>query len=186
MASITGTGLQFPNNDILSGVIGPNYVARWAKTSMGNNGDFLGLEVTMPPAKSADSRYLIITEANADDSNQSNHGCGLRIWVQTQNGNSYWVNRQGAHEEYQSGGDDKYVLVHNMIVDDGVNNDGNNNSTNTHIGDESPTIIANETRKYRVYGNSNNGNTIWGQGVGRHTGWYGFLLVVELDGSICS
>ena len=61
MATLKGTGLEFPNSDLLSGVIGPNYVARWATTSMGNNSDYLNLEVLMPGAASNNSKYLILS-----------------------------------------------------------------------------------------------------------------------------
>lgn len=186
MATLKGTGLEFPNSDLLNGVIGPNYVARWATTSMGSNNDYLGLQVNMPAAKSANSRYLIIGEANCHTAPNGSTGCGLRFWVQKQNGNSYWVNRQGGHEEYGDGSYDPYYVVHNMIIDDGNNSTGNNNQTNTNTGDDTNSIVSGETRVYRMYGHSHNGNVDWGNGVGRQTGWRGYLCVVELDGSICS
>ena len=186
MATLTGTGLQFPNNDLLTGVIGPNYVARWATTSMGSNNDWLNLEVIMPAAKSANSRYLIIGEANAHTSPNGSTGCGLAFWLELQNGNSYWVNRQGVHEEYGDGSYDPYYVVHNMIIDDGNNSTGNDDSTGTHTGCDTRPVVAGETRKYRMYGRNNNNNVDWGNGVGKQQGWRGYLCVIELDGSICS
>jgi len=186
MATLKGTGLEFPNSDLLTGVIGPNYVARWATTSMGNNSDYLGLEVTMPAAKSANSKYLIIGEANCHTTNSGATGAGLRFWMELQNGSSYWVNRQGAHEEYTSGNGDPYYVLHNTMIDDGDNSTGNNNTTGTHTGSETQPIIAGQTRKYRMYGHANNGNVDWGNGVGKQQGWRGYLCVIELDGSICS
>lgn len=185
MAILKGTGLEFPNSDLLTGVIGPNYVARWATGSMGSNNEFLNLEVQMPGSKSANSKYLIIAEANTDDTNQNSAGQGLRFWLETPNG-SYWVNRQGAHEEYTDQGGDKYCLIHNMIIDDGVAGTTNNNSNGTNCGAETQPIVAGQTRKYRVYGHVNNNNINWAPGVGRTTGWKGYLCVIELDGSICS
>lgn len=186
MATLTGTGLQFPNSDLLTGVIGPNYVARWATSSMGNNNDYLGLEVIMPAAKSANSRYLLIGEANCHTTNNSHTGAGLQFWVEKPNGQSFWVNRQGAHEEYNGGSGDPYYVLHNFIIDDGNSGTGNNNTTGTNTGAGTPAIVAGETRKYRLYGRNNNSNVDWGTGVGRQTGWRGYLCVVELDGSICS
>ena len=186
MATLTSTGLQFPNNDLLTGVIGPNYVARWATTSMGSNNDYLNLEVIMPAAKSANSRYLLIGEANAHTSPNGSTGCGLAFWLELQNGNSYWVNRQGVHEEYGDGSYDPYYVVHNMIIDDGNNSTGNDDTTGTHTGCDTRPIVAGETRKYRMYGRCNNNNVDWGNGVGKQQGWRGYLCVIELDGSICS
>ena len=186
MAILKGTGLEFPNSDLLTGVIGPNYVARWATATQTYNHDHLDLEVIMPGAKSNNSKYLIIAEASCHTSNNQSTGAGIRFWLELQNGNSYWVNIQGAHEEYNDGSRDPYYVVHNMIIDDGDNSGGNNNTNGTHTGCDTRPVVAGETRKYRMYGRNNNNNVDWGNGVGRQTGWRGYLCVIELDGSICS
>ena len=188
MATLKGTGLEFPNSDLLSGVIGPNYVARWAVQSMGSNNDYLGLEVTMPGAKSANSKYLVIGEANGHYAGQTHCGCSLRFWLETPTHGSNWMNIMGSHEEYNesSNNGDPYYLIHNMVIDDGNSSNGNNNSTNTNTGASTTPVIAGETRKYRLYGHSHNSNIDWGNGVGRQQGWRGYLCVIELDGSICS
>ena len=178
MASITGTNLLFPDGKTLEGHPGVEYVARmtYATTQLTVTGSnqYLNIEITMPPAKSSSSRYLLVAESKTDDTNSSTAGCGLSFWVETSGGggpsNTYWVQRQGAHQTYFSYGADTYYVQNNWFIDTG--------STST-------AILAGQTRKYRLYGDANNGN-IWFHttNVGATLGWNGAMYVVELDGSL--
>ncbi len=177
MASISGTGLTFPDNSVLSGIIGTNYIARWAVSSQtsgsGSNDIYCNLEVAMPAPRSNNSRYLLMTEVHCDDTNSDTAGVGLSFWV-ANNTSSYWVDQQGHHSEYFSGGADHYFTQQNVHIDDGTTAD-------------SPNILTNSGRTYRVYGDANNSN-IWfcTTHVGGRIGWTGYLLVVELDGGLFS
>lgn len=175
MATLSGTGLQFPDSSILSGVIGTNYIARWSTETQtsgsGSNDIYCNLEVVMPAPRSNNSKYLVMSEIHTDDTNSATAGCGLNIWVEN-NVSSYWVDQQGNHCDYFSGGGDTYFCMQTIIIDDGTTAD-------------SPAISTGSTRKYRMYGDANSGN-IWfcTQHVGGRIGHTGWLLVVELDGGL--
>lgn len=174
--TLTGTGLQFPDSNILSGVIGTNYIARWANadqiTSSNANDTNLNLEVVMPPVTNVNNKYLLMSEVHCNDNNSNSAGVGLSFWVEQSNGNgnTQWVTQQGYHCQYLSGGYDTYFTQQHWIIDD---------PGNTH---NSPAARVGDQRKYRVYGDANNNNIRFcTTDVGARVGWAGYLLVVEID-----
>ena len=184
MATISGTGLSFPGIlGELGGVIGPNYIARWARDDgpvassqqLSNN---LGLEVIMPPVTNVNNKYLIIAEVHTDDTNSNTCGVGLDTWVgATPPGggteDTQWIDRQGRHNTYISGGYNTYFIQHHWIIDD---------PGQTY---NSPSAVVGQTRKYRVYGNAHNNNiNFMNNNVSNHIGWNGYLCVIELDQSL--
>ena len=174
-STLTSTGLTFPDGSALTGaehIVSCRYgYYNSTQGDPGNNGTWIGdLEVTMPPTKSSNSRYMIFGESNTDDNNQSTCGGGVCSWVySSHNNNSYWVHRPGAHSHYYAVGNDKYFLLHNTILDDGQITGG---------------ITAGETRKYRLYAQSHNGNLTFQANVGGQQGVRAKLIVIELDGSL--
>tara|TARA_B100001250_G_scaffold279858_1_gene242204 strand:+ start:786 stop:1319 length:534 start_codon:yes stop_codon:yes gene_type:complete len=175
MATLQSTGISFPDGSALTGaehVVSCRY-AYYNSTQgdPGNSGTWIGnLEVTMPATKSNNSRYLIFGESNTDDNNQSTCGAAVCTWVwSSQNNNSYWVHRPGAHSHYYNDGNDKYFVLHDMMIDDGNITGG---------------ITAGETRKYRLYSQSHNGNMTFQANVGGQEGVRAKLIVLELDGSL--
>ena len=176
---MTASGLQFPDNSILSGIIGTNYVARWATatqaTSSNTNDTYCNLEVVMPPVTNTANKYLVMSEVHCDDTNNTTAGCGLSVWVEQSNGNgnSQWVAQQGQHCEYESAGQDHYFTMQTWIIDD---------PGSTH---NSPVARVGDQRKYRIYGDANNNNIKFNTtNVGNRIGWTGYLLVVELDAGL--
>lgn len=178
MATLNSTGLTFSNGSSVTGA-GRIVAVRYAySTSQFSNSsqyadDHLNVEVTMPPAASNDSRYIIMGESNTNDSNSSTKGAGIEIWVETSGGggstNSYWVCRPGTHSHYHNEGSDKYYCLHNFHLDDGAG---------------TYQILAGQTRKYRLYGQNHNGNVYWNAGVGGQEGARTKLIVMEIDGSL--
>ena len=178
MAVLNGTNLTFSNGSNVSGA-GRIVAVRYSyyQSEFTNAGQYtddnLNVEVTMPPAASNDSRYLIMGESNTNDTNSSTTGAGIEIWVETSGGggstDSYWVSRPGTHSHYYAVGSDKYYSLHNMHIDDGAS---------------SYQILAGQTRKYRLYGQNHNGNVYWSANVGGQEGPRTKLIVIEFDGSL--
>jgi len=175
MATMSGTGLTFPDSSVLSGIIGTNYIAKWATATQVTHGSsqdaYLNLEVVMPAPKTNNSKYLVMAEVHCDDTNSGGGGVGLSIWVDN-TASSYWVNQQGTHADYYSGGADHYWTIQSMIMDDG------------NVA-QSPAINTSQRRKYRLYGDNHNGNMYFcTTNVGGRIGWTGYLFVCELDGGL--
>lgn len=178
--TMTGTGLQLPSTLVQKA--GAVRAIRWTSTtSVGqvNNGwsadTYLNMEVTMPPAKDSNSKYLIFCRTGTDDSNGSTSGFGLSVWVdQLGNGaNTQWVRRQGYHADYWNVGEDKYFHTHHWVLDM-PGETGN-----------SPSVAAGHTRKYRVYGLANNSSIIANCNyVYLQEDASGLLVVMEIDGSL--
>ncbi len=173
--TLTQNGVTFPNATQLLAA-GSIVAVRWSYNHTRNIGDpgaagHVGPHLTMPPTKDSGSRYLVMGMGHWDDTNSSTGGGGLGLWVNVQGVNSYWVYKAGHHAKYDNRGQDKYRVVWATAIDDGNN---------------SSTITAGQTREYKLYGQSHNGNVNWNCGSGSEVGPGSRLIVIEFDGSITS
>lgn len=180
--TLTGTGITLGSSgsEIIRSIV-PRAI-RWTSTvttpaavTLNSQADFyLNMQVIMPAARDANSRFLIFAKCNVDDTNSSTFGFGLSIWVEQSNGNGnqQWVRRQGLHAEYFNTGADKYYNQHHMVLDV----PGSTGS--------SPVLRANDQRRYRVYGMANNSNCTGNCGVNATTNATGMLMVIEFDGKV--
>lgn len=174
--TLTQNGATFPDASQILGA-GAIVACRWSYNHTRNLGDsgsgggHLGPELTMPPTKSNGSVYLVMAMGQWDDTNQNTAGSGLAPWVEHVGNNSWWIQKQGHHAKYYNTSRDKYMQNWIYVIDDGVS---------------SGAIVAGGTRKYRLYGQSHNGNLNWGAGSGSDNGAKQKLIVMEFDESITS
>lgn len=180
----SGKALVTDGNNLSWGTAGGVVAVRAAHyttqfSSSANTFVSLNCAVTMPPAKSANSRYYIMAYSHADDESSSASGIGLGIYHSTNTGSALYAS-QGTHHNYNSVSADKYFHANLQEID----------------GGEVHAIQAGEQRTYTLYGMSHNTSVRWnptnvgGSGDAfSKSPWssnvYGTrLIVMEIDGGV--